>query len=523
MKRRDFIQLGSASAAGLTFAGIPMSVFAQGMKGGVLNSAIQPEPPSLNVGTHQNVPTMLVGGNIFEGLLRYDEKLQPIPCLATSWTVSPDGLTYIFKLKPNVKWHDGKPFTADDVVFSADVFDRKGHSRARGNLAMVQSIRTIDPLTVEFKLKTTFGAFLGIFAGNALPIVPKHVFDGATDFVKHPGYANYVGTGPFKFKEWVKGSYIHLVRFDDYHEKDLPLLDAIYFHVIPDAAARANAFESGKLDVLPGGSVENFDVARLAKLPGVAVTQKGWELFSPISHIVVNNRKAPMDSIKFRQALNLAIDREAMRKVAWYGFADVANGPFNSRLKFWNADLPKLARDKEQAKKLLAESGYKGETLRLMPLPYGETWQRLAEIARQNLADVSVKTELVPTDVAAWNSKMNEWDFDLAFTYIYGHGDPALGITRNYTTPNIAKGSPFNNAEGYSNPKVDELFDRGAAEMDPEKRRVIYWEVQKLLVAEMPVLWLHELNFPTVYRTKVNNLVNSGAGMHDSLTRTWMA
>ncbi|SCK10266.1 peptide/nickel transport system substrate-binding protein [Variovorax sp. HW608] len=523
MNRRNVIQIAAASAAGLTLAGIPLSALAEGKRGGVLNAAIQPEPPGLNIGVYQNVPAVVVGGNIYEGLLKFDEKLNPLPCLATSWSVSADGLVYTFKLKPNVKWHDGKPFSADDVVFSSDVFNRKMHARARDNLAVVQSIRAVDPLTVEFKLKSTFGAFLGFFAGNALPMIPKHVFEGAADFARHPGNETYVGTGPFRFKEWVKGSYIQLVRFDDYHEKGLPWLDAVYFHVIPDAAARASAFESGKLDVLPGGSVENFDVARLAKLPGVQVTQKGWELFTPISHIVVNNRKAPMDNVKFRQALSLALDRELMRKVAWYGYADVSNGPFSSHLKFYDASIPKLTRNKEQSVKLLNEAGYKGETLRLMPLPYGETWQRLAEIARQNLADVGVKVQLVATDVAGWNAKMSDWDFDLAFTYVSGHGDPALGTTRHYTTSNIAKGTPFNNVEGFSNPKVDELFARGAAEIDTAKRRVIYSELQKLLVDEMPVLWLHDLNFPTLYRTKVNNLINTGAGLVDSLTQTWMA
>ena len=162
MKRRQMIQMGAAGL-GLSIAGVPLHVLAQGKAGGTLNAIVQPEPPGLMLGIVQNGPTQLIAGNIHEGLLRYDEKLDPHPLLATSWTMSTDGLTYVFKLKPNVKWHDGKPFTADDVVFSADVFLRKTHARFRGNLAAVESIKALDPLTVEFKLKYPFGPFLGIF------------------------------------------------------------------------------------------------------------------------------------------------------------------------------------------------------------------------------------------------------------------------------------------------------------------------------------------------------------------------
>jgi peptide/nickel transport system substrate-binding protein len=228
---------------------------------------------------------------------------------------------------------------------------------------------------------------------------------------------------------------------------------------------------------VPGGAVEYFDVQRLAKLPGVSVTTKGWEFFAPHAWLWINNRKAPMDNIKFRQALMFAIDREAICKVAWQGFAKPATGPFNSNIKFHSTgrrEVPAQRRHREEAAR---RGRLQGETLRMLPLPYGETWTRTAEILRQNLLQAGVKIEMVATDVAGWNQKLNEWDYDLAFTYVYQYGDPALGVARNYTTANIAKGSPFNNVEGYSNPKVDELFDAGAKEADPEKRKALYLQV----------------------------------------------
>lgn len=521
MNRRQLIKMGVATT-GLSLAGVPFHVLAAGKKGGVINALVQPEPSGLMIGITQNGPTQLISGNIYEGLLRYDEKLEPQPALATSWTVNPAGTVYTFKLKPKVTWHDGKPFTAADVVFSADVFLRKTHARLRANLAAVESIRAVDPLTVEFKLKYPFSPFLGIFEVGTMPMVPKHIYEG-TDFLTNPANAKPIGTGPLKFKEWVRGSYIQLVRNDAYHQPDVPLVDSVYFHVIPDASARAAAFESGKVDLVPGGAVEYFDVARLSKLPGVQVTTKGWEFFAPHSWLWVNNRKAPMDNIKFRQALAFAIDRDAIAKVAWQGYAKSATGPFNSHIKYASTDVAKYPRDLARAKQLLGESGYKGETLRLLPLPYGETWTRSAEIVRQNLQQAGVKIEMTPTDVAGWGERLNKWDYDLAFTYVYQYGDPALGVARNYTSDNIAQGSPFNNVEGYRNAKVDELFQAGAREIDPVKRAAIYHEVQKILVDEMPVVWLHELNFPTLYRSRINNPISSGIGLNDGIGRAWLA
>src|SRR5690606_22761816 len=158
-----------------------------------------------------------------------------------------------------VTWHDGKPFTAHDVVFSADVFLRENHPRLRVSLAHIETIEAVDDHTVRFTLKQPFGPFLGIFEAGSMPMVPKHIYEG-TDFKNNPANAHPIGTGPFKFQEWQKGSYIHLVKNENYHIEGLPYLDEVYWQVIPDAASRAVAYETGKVDVLPGGAVENFDV-----------------------------------------------------------------------------------------------------------------------------------------------------------------------------------------------------------------------------------------------------------------------
>jgi peptide/nickel transport system substrate-binding protein len=159
--------------------------------------------------------------------------------------------------------------------------------------------------------------------------------------------------------------------------------------------------------------------------------------------------------------------------------------------------------------------GYDGEEVRLLPLPYGETWQRWAEAVKQNLEEVGINVVIEATDVAGWNQKVSQWDYDIAFTYLYQYGDPALGVARTYISSNIAKGSPWNNVEGYRNERVDELFAEAATAVTAEERQALYDEVQEILVEDVPVAWLLELEFPTIYRCEVKDLVKTAIGVND--------
>ncbi|WP_144264630.1 ABC transporter substrate-binding protein [Polaromonas sp. C04] len=517
--RRELIA-GTAVGAGWLASSLPLAAIAQAQSGtgGALNIALFPEPTSIMVGWGQTGPSQLVNGNIYDGLLRYDEKLNPMPGLASAWTISKDSLVYTFTLKRGVTWHDGKPFDAQDVIFSIDKLNRAQNPRVRVALQSVESIKALDAHTVEIRLKEVFAPFIGLFDVSTNPIAPRHLLEN-TDLTGKPPPSAIIGTGPYKFKEWVRGSYIHLVGNDKYHEPSVPKIDNVYFQVIPDAASRAAAFESGKIDVLPGGTIEYFDVARLAKLPGAAVTSKGWEKFSPLAWMWINHRNPLFQDLRMRQAIELAIDRDALSKVVWQGFAPAATGPFNRQTAFYSAAAAQPRRDKDKARKLLAESGYKGQPVRLLGLPFGEAWNRTAELIRQNLLEAGLKVELVATDLAGAVTRASNWDFDLALTYMYQYGDPALGVSRNYVSSEIKKGSAFNNVGGYQNAKVDAMFYRAAGTTDPKKRLEAYSEAQKTLVDDVAAVWLLDLNFPTVYRTKIANLVNSGIGLNDSLGR----
>ena len=522
-----FVRIGIAGGLALMLAGAAVAQTATPQsggtpkKGGALQVVVTPEPPGLMLGLTQNGPTQMIASNIYESLLRYDEKLNPMPSLAKSWEISPDQTVYTFKLQDGVTWHDGKPFGADDVVFSLDVFLREVHPRWRQIASnQVKSIEKVDDLTVRITTKQPFGPFMLSQETASAPIVPKHIYAGS-DYRANPANNTPVGTGPMKFGEWRKGSFVKLVRNEAYWDKGRPLLDEMYFQFIPDAASRAVAYETGKVDVLTGGSVEVFDVPRLAKLPNTCVTNKGWEMFAPHAWITPNVKNGILGNKQFRQAMMYAIDRDFGRDVIWSGYGKIPTGPISSKTKFYSDQgVVKYTYDPTKAKELVKASGYKGETIKFLSLPYGETWARWAEAIKQNFEDVGIKMEIVSTDVPGWTQKVSNFDFDLTFNFLYQYGDPAIGVARSYVTSNIVKGNPFGNVGQYSNPDVDKLFAE-AAVAPTEKRQDLYTKVQQVTADDLPLLWLLEMDFPTVSRCNVKDLVTTSIGVNDSAKNVW--
>jgi peptide/nickel transport system substrate-binding protein len=234
----------------------------------------------------------------------------------------------------------------------------------------------------------------------------------------------------------------------------------------------------------------------------------------------MNNK--PLDDVKVRQAMMHALDRDFAKDALWNGLGKVATGPVSSATKFYAGDTPDIGYDPEKAKALLAESSYNGETIRLLGLPYGETWTRWAEAVKQNLSEIGMTVEIVPSDVAGWNQKVSDRDFDLAFTYLYQYGDPALGVSRTYMGDNAKPGSPWNNVANYQNPEMDKLWAEAALMADPEARRMAYKTIQDQVVSEVPNLWLLELGFPTIYRCDIKNPVNTAFGVNDGFRFVWI-
>ncbi len=496
-------------------------------RGGTMNIIISPEPPTLMLGINQTTPAAIVGGKIYESLLRYDFDLKPMPGLAKSWSVSPDGLTYTFKLQEGVKWHDGTPFTADDVVFSAKTYLTAVHPRSRPIFQRCEEISAPDASTVVFKLKGPFAPFIMAWEPSTAPIVPKHIYEG-TDFRANPANGKPVGTGPFKLKEWVRGSHIHLVRNDDYWQKGKPYLDEIYYRVLPDASARVVAMETGQAHLSAFADIETFEVPRLKALPHLEMTTKGYEYLAQMVWLDFNLRAPPLNDRRFRQAVYHAIDRNFMRDRIWFGLGKPATGPIHSSIPHYDANVPKYPFDTKKAEALLDEMGLKrgadGVRVKVTmdQLPYGDVYARAGEYIRQALGRVGIQVTLRSADVATWGDRVRNWDYEMTLQVLSQLGHPALGVSRLYVSSNIRKGVLFSNVNGYSNPRIDELFDKAAVAVDAGAAQKMYTEIQRTLVEDVPVAWLLELEFPTLIDKRFRNVVTSAIGVRDGFADVYL-
>lgn len=497
-------------------------------KGGTLNMVVQPEPPTVMLGLNRLGPVSFVGSKMYEGLITFAPDMTPQPLLAKSWEISEDGLTYTFHLREGVKWHDGEPFTSADVIYSFSDFLPQAFSRTKRVMSFVGEMTAPDDHTVVFKLREPYAAFLIIFEVTGGTMVPKHIYEG-TDIFKNPANEHPIGTGPFKFDEWSKGSHIHLVRNDDYWQEGKPYLDDLYFRIIPDANSRAIAFEQGQVDLLRGGDVENFEVERLSAADGVEVTEKGWEFYDPLAIININTRNAPLDNVKVRQAISYALDRQFMIDAVFGGFGKPAYGPMTERTPYYDASvLTDYSFDLDKAKALMAESGITAQdgvyaTLDLMPLPYGETWQRQAEYIRQQLKEIGIETNVVSVDVPGWVERTTSGKFDITTNFIYLLGDPAMGVAQTYQSDNQLGRGTAANVDGYENPEIDRIFAEAGKTLDPAKRKALYAQAQEILSRNAPVIWSHEMSYPTVYRSKIKNLITTAPGLNETFADVWIA
>jgi peptide/nickel transport system substrate-binding protein len=426
-----------------------------------------------------------------------------------------------------VIWHDGRPFTSADVAFTVQAFLPEVHPRARANFARVDGVTTPDARTVVFRLKEPFAPFLTCFDVTSCPIVPRHIYEG-TDFRNNPAHATPIGTGPFKLREWVRGSHIALVRNDSYFNPGQPYLDGIIFRFIPDAAARALALERSEAHQSQFDAIEPFEVRRLAALPNLTMTTRGYEFLSPIMWLDINVRRPPLDDKRVRQALMLAMDREFIHRALFFGLGKVATGPIASTTRFYDPDVQHYPFDVARANALLDAAGLRRgpggvrARLKALVLPYGEVWQRLGEYTRQAFRAIGIEITLENVDVSTFFQRTTNWDYELSWLWLSQFGDPALGVSRVYVSSNIRRGVPGSNIMGYSNPRVDALFDEGARAVRDEDRQRAYSTVQRILVDEVPVAWILEMTWPNFLNRRVHGAITTALGPVESYDGVWM-
>ncbi len=445
-----------------------------------------------------------VGLAVAEGLVRTTKDKKVVPALAKSWDVSPDGMTYTFHLQPNVKWHDGEPFTSADVVYSFKEILPLSPTGAvlTGTIA---SVSAPDEQTAVLKLKHPFAPLLLVLGPQDFSIQPKHIYDGKGDLLANPNNRKPVGTGPYKFDS-MSGDTITLVANKDYWG-GAPKIDRLIYKVIPESNGRANALKNGETDYINKFDVDATIVKSLAGAQDIEL-QNG-RVSATFMTMWMNVRNGPLAKPAVRQALFRGLDRELMSKSADPTYTKPAKGSFPDPL--WATDksidyLKTYAYDKNAAAQALDAAGYPRQgngarfTLRLRYVPTQPYTQALAAVVAANWRDIGVETKLIQDESSVnTDAIFKKNDFDVNFQSLDTRPDPEFGIGRVYKCN--PKKLPFNNPTGYCNAELDKLFTQAAQTQDQNGRAALYGQAQKIIANDLPALTLLQMDQPDAIRS----------------------
>jgi peptide/nickel transport system substrate-binding protein len=481
-------------------------------RGGVLLAVIGADPPSLDCHQEQTFACIQLMAPIYNLLLQIDPYHYPnvVGDLATEWKISPDGRTYTFKIRQGVKFHDGSPLTAADIKASYDkiIFPPQGtRSIRKDHYTAVSSIEAPDASTVVFKLKFPSASLLGNLASPWNVIYAKKYLD------KDPNHfmKNVLGTGPFKFKSFTRGSTFEGERNPDYHIKDRPYLNGYKFFISTETSVRAAAIRSGRA-YIEFRDLPQSEVDAIKKQLGDKVAVQETSMVGQFG-IAMQNTVKPFTDIRVRKALTLGFDRYTAAKVLYplTGLRDV--GALMRPGTEWalpQAELEKFPgfwRDAEksraEAKKLLAEASYpngfkvvlKNRNVRL---PY----QDFAVYAIQEWRKIGVEAENRPLETAAWYTDLRDnGNFEIGVQPTVEFMDDPDQFLNRYTTGASA------NYGRFSDPMLDDLFSRQARAIDPAERKKLVHELQRRVLDQayyMPGLWWTRR---VVHLSKVKNYV----------------
>lgn len=452
------------------------------------------DPGALNPAVTTSGNTHPVTDQIFNGLVGLDQDLNPVPELAERWDIEDGGRTYRFHLRRGVEWHDGAPFTSADVKFTFEEALLKYHSRTRAALeGAFAGIDTPDPHTVVFRLHRPYGPLLQRLDVVEASIIPQHQYAGH-DLLRGEPTRRPIGTGPFRFVSYAPGDRIVLERNPSYFRPGLPGVDRLVFQIVPNSSTGVAALESGQIDYI--GAVPGPDIARLRSNPDIAVVAgTGGSGGSVCQDVLIPNlTRAPFNDLRVRRAFAHAIDRRFLVDRVYFGQGKPATGPISHLLSWaYTPDVRQYPHDAAQARRLLDEAGMlpAGDGTRLqVTFTHPANHQRLGQALREQLKAAGILLHLQALDFnAAVEQVFVRKQFDLGFASFCNGADPDVGVRRVYVSSNIGP-YPFSNGAGYRNPRVDRLFDEGAAALDRGARRARYVEIQNILADDVPYFWL---------------------------------
>jgi len=512
LSRRDLV---AVSAATLAAAGMGSAVHAQDaatpagtpQTGGTLRVGVQGDPseldPHLTVLNAAGVAIDLV----YDGLVKEDDQLVPQPALAESWEISEDGLTYTFKLREGVTFHNGRTLTSADVQYSfARIADPETASPSAANVAGISNIETPDDLTVVMTLAERDASFIANLCRPYLAVVPQEAVEENGDLQQ-----TMVGTGPFVFREYIPNTEISFDRNPSYWDTGKPYVDELILQIVPDDTARTAALVSGAVDLIeavPQKDIQLLEQDDSITLAGDRTTNLRW--------IVFNLRRAPFSTPEFRQAVAKAVDRQPIIDAAVFGYGEPLAGLFPQ--SFWAAyqgEIPAV--DVEGAKALLAaltfEEGFRPKLLTWQAYDF---LQSTAVVLQEQLRQIGIESDIDPQENAVYLQNYISGNFDIAVMGASGYIDPNDWILGSFKTGGST------NAAGYSSPDMDQLIEESLATEDQEERAAIYQDIQQLIIDDAPWVSLYTSYVYEGLRSNVRGYTHRLSATLYSLRHTWL-
>ncbi len=529
---------GNASSTSGQSGGTPAS----GNGSNILRMALTTEPTTFDPAVLQDGTTIDLIQQVFEGLVIWGEDNTIQPNLAETWQTSPDGKTWTFHLRPGVKFHNGRPFTAADFKFSLEracskavasttassyLKDIVGANEVlKGTAAEISGIKIVDPLTVSVTLDAPKPYWLGNMTYPCAYVVCKEEIEQNGGKLSETNLRSLTGTGPFVFSDIQRGSSVSLRAFADYHGQK-PKLQGILRPILKDASSRLNKYETGDLDILPDVSPKELD--RINASPKLKADLKSFPL-ARIWYVSMNADPAnsPFKKKEVRQAFAMAIDKDEAIRVGMQGLADKADGLLPPGVPGRNEAIKPYPFDAVKARALLAQAGYpNGQGFPQVTFTYRNDYPSVertsANIAEQLKRNLNIEVQLTPMEWATFLAERNKkallfshhsWGMD----YL----DPQNVLSLLLHTDKVVNGVHSNqeNSYGYSNSEFDRLCDAADVELNPAKRADLYKKAEQLAVDDAPWVPIYFQRNLLLVRPRVGNLKASLFGIRPHVATT---
>lgn len=458
-----------------------------------------------------------VAGQIYNGLVKYDKNLNIVGDLAESFTISPDGLEITFHLRRGVTWHDGAPFTSRDVLYTyLIIIDPKTPTAYAEDFKQVKTVTSSDDFTVKVTYATPFAPAL---ASWGTTILPAHLLEGK-DITKSPLARRPVGTGPYRFKEWVAGQKIVLDANPDYFE-GRPYIDRYIYRIIPDTSTMFMELKAGAIDLM---SLTPVQYARQTGSASFAARFNKYRYPSSGYVYMGYNLRHPLFGDKrIRQALTAAINKDELIQGVLFGMGQKSHGPIVPGRWAYNSQVKDIAYDPAHAMQLLAQAGWgeknsdgflvkDGKPFSFTILTNQGNQQRLltAQIIQQRLKLVGIDVKI---RIVEWATFLKEFvdkgNFEVVMLGWSTSQDPDM-----YDVWHSSKTNPGElNFIGFKNPEVDRLLIAGRSTFDIEKRKKAYFRIQEIMADEQPYTFLYVPDALPVVSSRIRGVEPAPAGI----------